>query len=434
MTLEKTLSIGERREALQRYLVARWPRLTILRLHLVLAWPVAASLVATVGAGAWVGPSTAPRDSTGYMLLWTLAALGVLVHWFRIQWRERPVLPRPKAAGVAWSPGVTLCVVLLALLPVYVAGYAADNKLRSLGDQINVAAAVKNLLPGRVIAGMRQGERQSLRTAPLSADADSARVLCVSLKSRLPHLCRKATTDAACVVGSVSEYLKTHGERLPGGLHRLNVESSNCSDEADPLRVAGLSAQQAVEMMARAHGLLGGHYARSVDPNYMVIVLMLALLLGGLCSGAGFVSRDTVITSALTLLVLAIAARVVSPLLKPLGSDAVSAANAVRAYGWPSYGVALVTLTVAVLRAPMRTPARDAMFSVLFLVPFFIPLLEWALVDSRFVEFLERGVSGLKFAVHERHRYFVRIAAGYIVGGILLTPVIDRYRRSARGS
>lgn len=435
----------ERYRVLKRYISGHWPRLAVLRLHLAMLWLLAASALARMLARAWAGDPTAPRDTTGYMMIWAVLGTLFAAWWFSVQWSERPSLPRPLSPGVAWSPGASLVMISLAFLPVYVAGNAADQALYELGVQVRIGEAAKSILPPDVRSG-RQTIRE-VRATPLRPQASaSVRTTPVNVDEReTVILCQQLANEMALSIAQGPRYLRPgHNQpasaRLPlvkqvvsADLLEAARSGKTCAEETDPLRIVADAALVNLQVLARVHGLLGGQFPRGRDFNYVAVIALLVLFISALSSLAGLVSREIVVRVALLLLTAVVVARLIAPLIYPsFGITPRGAAELWRLFAQTGWLLGCITWFFWTFQLRERSSWKDATLAVVLLLPVFIPIVEWGFLETRFrFDPLSQPEEQALFVPAE-HLYIHATVAGYLLLGCLFAPILSRYRALPR--
>lgn len=119
---------------LDLFLTQNYPRVRVLRLHLIIPISVVMTATALMHGNASAGAPDKLNDTNAIAAAWFFLSSLPAGLWVLAQWRDREDLPRGSKGAVAWSGLVTfLCLQMLFLPPI---AYAHAN-----------AAAIRELIP-----------------------------------------------------------------------------------------------------------------------------------------------------------------------------------------------------------------------------------------------------------------------------------------------
>lgn len=413
-------AMGRLRQVSAR-LAVRWPALSVLRLPWILGWVICAGVVAFALAPLYVGaPTSDLRPTVYYMQGWTVFCFAVAVAWMTEQWRRRPSLPPGHAVPLSWSPGASSMVLSLIFAPVMLGGYSADRYLRSLHPydvlETDAELIVEEAFPQTLrlrdrtpaVARLAYNEHTDLAIPLRGRDlisADTFAAITRYVDEQEVVTVKRCTLVSAGIIDPDSwppplhpDYGKVIGETC--GATRLGRTL------ADNLR-----------LLVMAHGRRWGAVPESEDPINAAGILSLAVILGIFSGAAPTLSFQQIAGTSVVIFVLLIVLSTFTTPAKPR-----------FVFDWTpigSFGAAWATLLFLGLAWRSKKPHRNVLLSTFIALPI-------ALSGFLFFPiFIRQGGESVDPAI--KTVLFVNPLVS-IVLGIVVTPVLSRYRKLPRAT
>lgn len=389
------VTIGHRTAVLTRTAI-RYPSIHIIRLSSVAAFSVVGSIIAAVGARLVVGTVQNPLDPENYGNAWWAACVAAAFWWVRVQWRERPLLPRRRPLGLALSPTVGVLVVLLLLLPSHAARFAADHYVRGLRSKAEVMNDAMHF------------DRASLDWCYLGGTVGRA---------------------------TIAPYAGDILSRIPKDF----FGSDKPNDQSEPcrlVRAARATAYRNIAILLQAQGQgLGGNFPTSVDPSTLFSSTFLAMMIGSVAAAAAVVPWRILLPIGMLLEAVNRALMISRPRGRDMMGSRVdlwsSWADICRWGFWAMYLTLFIVMAIGCLgrHRQSRTIFRDCMVVLLLLWPPFAIAIDLAMNERRDLIF-SRTFGSWSTLVARQLWYPGLVMIAFLGAGLALGALISRYRAS----